>query len=118
EIAGAFRGAPGLAGIGMARSSQLKTRISLIVEPSRSRRLSAFATITLVLAICGAVVAIGANQANAPVPLLQNSQSLLERQLAQLRAFSASKLKQSRELAAKADNQINPEFQRFFDAAV
>ncbi len=117
-IAGAFRRAPGMAGIAMARSSQLRTRISLIIEPSRSRRLSSFATINLVLAMCGAVVAIGANQANAPVDLPQNSQSLLERQIAQLRAFSASKLKQSRELAAKAGDQINPEFQRFFDAAV
>jgi beta-lactamase regulating signal transducer with metallopeptidase domain len=117
-IAGAFRRAPGMAGMDMARSSQLKTRISLIVEPSRSRRLSPFATVALLLGMCGAVVAIGANQANAPVAILQNSQSLLERQLAQLRAFSAAKLKQSRELAAKAGDQINPEFQRFFDAAI
>jgi hypothetical protein len=42
---------------------------------------------------------------------------LRQQQIARLQAFAQAKEQQSRELAAKAGEQITPEFQRFFDAA-
>jgi hypothetical protein len=65
-----------------------------------------------------AVVAIGGNQAPSVAALRPEARSLLQNQLAQLRSFSAAKLKQSQALAASAGQQISPEFQHFFDAAI
>jgi len=118
EIAITFRPARAVAGIAMARSSQLRTRISFIVDASRRRRLTAFGTASILLALFGIVAAIGANQGNQREAQAPASQALLESQLVQLRSFSAAKLKQSQELASTAGEHISPEFQRFFDAAI
>ena len=52
-----------------------------------------------------------------PQPDGEARASLRQQQIARLQSFAQAKEKQSRELAAKAGEQITPEFQRFFDAA-
>jgi hypothetical protein len=69
------------------------------------------------LVLGGIVLAIGGNQVGVPAADKSNSPAPLDHQLAQLRSFSAAKLKQSQELAQNAGEQISPEFQTFFEAA-
>ena len=117
EIARTFSRVPGMAGIAMARSSQLKNRIFSIVEGPRSRRLGTLGGITVWLMLTGAVLAVGGNQDTPAIGTDSDTKALLEQQLARLQAFSAAKLKQSQDLASRAGQQISPEFQRFFDAS-
>ena len=117
EIASTFASAPRLAGVAMARSSQLTERISSIVAHPRSRRRSPLAILAVLVALGTAILAIGGNEPAFTLASTSELQALLARQLAQLRSFSAAKLKQSLDLAALNGEQISPEFQRFFNAA-
>jgi beta-lactamase regulating signal transducer with metallopeptidase domain len=117
DIARTFPRLPRMAGIAMARSSQLKRRICSIVQTPRSRGLQPLMAIVLWGLLCGAVLAIGGNQAGVLTANDADASALLKRQLIRLQTFSNAKLKQSQDLAAAAGEKISPEFGRFFEAA-
>ena len=117
DIARAFRRAPQLAGIAMARSPQLQGRIAAIVDASRARQLRPLTALAilvfmgaLALALDGSSPAASGNQTG--------DSALRKQQFSRLEAFAQEKEKQSEELAAKASQEISPEFRRFFDAAL
>ncbi|HTL15810.1 MAG TPA: M56 family metallopeptidase, partial [Patescibacteria group bacterium] len=118
EIAKSYSQRPLSAGIAIARSSQLQHRICSILQVSRPRQLRPSVLLGIWLAVVGAIVAIGGNQPDRLLSGHADSQKLLDQQLAQLRAFSSAKLKQSEQLATQAGEKISPEFARFFTAAV
>jgi len=117
EIAGSYRRVSPVAAIGMARSSQLPGRIAAIVDGTRNRRpgrVAAFAVLTLisVFALC-----LGCGGINSAAGARQ-SEALRQQQIQQLKFFAQAKEKQSEALAAAAGEQIMPEFQRYFAAAI
>jgi beta-lactamase regulating signal transducer with metallopeptidase domain len=117
DIARAFRGAPQLAGIAMARSPQLQGRIAAIVDASRARQLRPL-TALAIFALMGALaLSLGRSSPSVSSTVGWDS-PLRHAQFAQLESFARAKEKQSRELAAKNDEQISPRFQDFFDAAI
>jgi beta-lactamase regulating signal transducer with metallopeptidase domain len=113
EIARCFRRAPQVAAIAMARSSQLEGRITAIVDVSRARRAPRTFALSLLWALMlGFVVTIAAQKVETA-----ETKVLRDRQIARLMAFSVAKEKQSKMLAAKVNQEISPEYRRFFDAA-
>ena len=106
-----------LAGIAMARSSQLHGRIAAIVDASRARRLRPLTALALVGLIGALALSVAGSSADAARHPAEDS-GLRQQQLAQLEAFARAKEKQAGELAARAGEKITPEFQRFFDAAI
>ncbi len=116
EIAQTYRHVPQVAAIAMARSSQIKGRISAIVDASRARRARPLTAITI-LAFMGAFILSVGGSNSATSPGQTEAASLRQEQIERLESFAQAKEQQSRELAAKAGEKITPEFQRFFDAA-
>ena len=117
EIAGSYRRVSPVAAIGMARSSQLPGRIAAIVDGTRNRRpgrVAAFAVLTL---ISGFALCLGCGGINSAAGATQ-AEALRQQQIEQLKVFAQAKEKQSEALAAAAGEQIMPEFQRFFAAAI
>jgi beta-lactamase regulating signal transducer with metallopeptidase domain len=117
EIAGHYRRVSPVAAIGMARSSQLHSRIAAIVDGSRNRRpgrVAAFAVLTL---ISGFALCLGCGGINSAATA-RRADTLRQQQIERLKVFAQEKEHQSEALAAAAGEQINPEFQRFFAAAV
>ena len=117
DIARAFRRTPQFAGIAMARSSQLQGRIAAIVDASRVRQLRRL-TALAILALTAAF-ALFLDACSPGASRKQSEASALRRQqIARLQSFAQAKEKQSRELAAKVGEQISPEYQNFFAAAI
>src|SRR6202040_1972323 len=93
-IAEGFRRLPRVAAIAIARPSGLEQRIAAIVDASRTRRLRP-ATALLILAVAGGVVlSIGECKTDEVGSGAEESQSLLQQQIARLEAFSRLKLQQ------------------------
>jgi beta-lactamase regulating signal transducer with metallopeptidase domain/tetratricopeptide (TPR) repeat protein len=116
EIAQTYRHIPQVAAIAMARSSQIKGRIAAIVDASRARRARPL-TATAILVFMGAfILSVGGRSPDTSRDEAESS-NLRQQQIARLQSFARAKEQQSRELAAKAGEQISPDFQRFFDAA-
>jgi hypothetical protein len=117
EIAQTYRHMPQVAAIAMARSPQIKGRIAAIVDASRARR-SRPPTAIAILVFMGAFIwTVGGSSPDTAADQAEAS-DLRQQQIARLESFARAKEKQSRELVAKAGEQITPEFQRFFDAAI
>lgn len=117
DIARTFRRTPHFAGVAVARSSQPQRRIAALVDASRARRLRPF-TALAILVLLGAL-ALSVNACNPGASRKQPEASALrQQQLARLESFAQAKEKQSQQLAAKAGEQITPEFQSFFNAAI
>ena len=116
DIARAFRRAPRLAGIAMARSPKLQGRIAAIVDASRARRLRPFTALAIVALMGALALSVGGRSPDAAQTPPEDS-PLRQQQIARLRSFAQVKARQSRELAAKAGEQISSDFQSFFDAA-
>jgi tetratricopeptide (TPR) repeat protein len=117
DIARTFRCTPHLAGIAMARASQLHGRIAAIVDASRARQLRPFTALAIlvligVLALCVDACSPGASRKHP------EDSALRRQQIARLESFAQAKEKQSQQLAVKAGEQITPEFQTFFKAAI
>jgi beta-lactamase regulating signal transducer with metallopeptidase domain/tetratricopeptide (TPR) repeat protein len=117
DIARIFRRTPQLAGIAMARSSQLQGRIAAIVDAARARQLRPFTALTILVLMGALALAVGGSSPGCSRRQTDDS-VLRQQQIARLQSFAQAKEKQSRELAAKAGEQISPEFQKFFDAAI
>jgi tetratricopeptide (TPR) repeat protein len=117
DIARTFRRTPQLAGIAMARSSQLQGRIAAIVDAARARQLRPFTALTILVLMGALALSVGGSSPGCSRRQTDDS-VLRQQQIARLQSFALAKEKQSRELAAKAGEQISPEFQKFFDAAI
>jgi hypothetical protein len=117
DIARAFRRAPQLAGIAMARSPQLQGRIAAIVDASRARQLRPLTALSILVFMSALALSMGGSNSDTSSTEAWDS-PLRHVQFAQLESFAQAKEKQSRELAAKASEQISPRFQSFFDAAI
>ena len=139
-IAQTYRHLPQVAAIAMARSSQIKGRIAAIVDASRARHARPLTAIA-VMAFMGAFIwSVGGSSPDASRKLYRDpwgnpyfvtvggsspntssdqteASSLRKQQIAHLQSFAQAKENQSRDLAAKAGEQITPDFQRYFDAA-
>ena len=117
DIAGTYRSVPQMAAIAMARSSQLESRITAIVDSRRNRRPRAAAATTFVALIAGIAICLGGSGVDT-VRSTGKSDALRRQQIERLKAFSKEKEKQSETLAAAAGETISPEFKRFFQAAM
>jgi beta-lactamase regulating signal transducer with metallopeptidase domain/biopolymer transport protein ExbD len=117
DIARAFRRAPQLAGIAMARSPQLQGRIAAIVDASRARQLRPLTAVAILVFMGVLALSVGGRTQDASSAEPWDS-PLRQAQFAQLESFAQAKLRQSQELAAKAGEQISPRFQGFFNAAI
>jgi len=117
DIARAFRRTPQLAGVAMARSPQLRGRIAAIVDASRARRLRPLTALALLTFMSALALSLGGRSQDAPPAEAWDSPQR-RALLAQVESFAQAKEKQSEELAAKAGEQISPQFQGFFDAAI
>jgi beta-lactamase regulating signal transducer with metallopeptidase domain/tetratricopeptide (TPR) repeat protein len=117
DIARTFRRTPQLAGIAMARSSQLQGRIAAIVDASRVRQLRPLTALAIIVLIGALGLFVDACSPGASRKQPEDS-ALRQQQIAWLQSFAQAKEKQSRELAVKAGEQISPEFQSFFAAAI
>jgi len=115
EIASAFRPVAQVTAAGMARSSQIKTRIEAILDATRPRRGPAVLRLILggvaVLALLAAVAAPqtekdSAMKANTEKPWFD----------ARLRAFFSEKEAQARQLAA--GKSVTPEVWPYFEAGM
>jgi beta-lactamase regulating signal transducer with metallopeptidase domain/biopolymer transport protein ExbD len=115
DIARAFRDAPQLAGIAMARSPQLQGRIAAIVDASRARQLRPLTALAILVFMGALALALGGT---SPAASGTGDSALRKQQFSRLEAFAQEKEKQSEELGAKAGQEISPEFRRFFDAAI
>jgi beta-lactamase regulating signal transducer with metallopeptidase domain len=116
EIAQTYRHIPQVAAIAIARSSQIKGRIAAIVDASRARRSSPL-TVLAILVFMGVFIwSVGGSSPDTSSDQTEAS-SLRQQQIAHLQSFAQAKENQSRDLAAKAGEQITPDFQRYFDAA-
>ena len=116
EIARTFRHMPQWPAIAMARSSQLQGRIAAIVDASRARRSRPLTALAVLVLMGALALSVGGSSPDTSRSQAEDS-TLRQQQIARLQSFAQAKEKQSRELAAKAGEQISPEFQRFFDAA-
>jgi beta-lactamase regulating signal transducer with metallopeptidase domain len=116
-IAQTYRHMPQVAAIAMARSSQIKGRIAAIVDASRARRARPLTAMAILVFMGAFIWSVGGSSPGTSRDETAAS-NLRQQQIARLRAFAQAKEKQSRELAAKAGEQITPEFQRFFAAAI
>jgi beta-lactamase regulating signal transducer with metallopeptidase domain len=117
DIARAFRDAPQLAGIAMARSPLLQGRIAAIVDASRARQLRPLTALAILVFMGALALALGGSSPAASGNQTGDS-ALRKQQFTRLEAFAQEKEKQSEELGAKAGQEISPEFRRFFDAAI
>ena len=117
QIAKTFRRAPQMAGIAMARSSNLEGRVTAIVDPSRARRLRPMGLAGVLVAIATVIFCIGGYKTSLASDNDMNS-SLHRQQLTQLEEFSKQKLQQAKILIAASGDIMLPEYQRFFDAAI
>lgn len=111
------RGWP-VAAIAMARSPQLQDRIAAIVDGSRTRGLRLRSALALLALMGGFVVGVGGCKTDAMRRGQFDSEALRQRQIAQLKVFSAAKEQQSRAYAARDGDAFFPDFQTFFQAAV
>ena len=116
EIAQTYRHMPQVAAIAMARSSQIKGRIAAIVDASRARRSRPLTAMAILVFMGAFIWSVGGSSPDTSRGQAEAA-SLRQQQIARLQSFAQAKEQQSRELAAKAGEQITPEFQRFFDAA-
>ena len=116
EIAQTYQHMPQVAAIAMARSSQIKGRIAAIVDASRARRSRPLTAIAILVLMGAFIWSVGGCSRDTS-PGQAEASGLRQAQIGRLQAFAQAKEKQSRELAAKAGEQITPDFQRFFDAA-
>ena len=116
EIAQTYRHIPQVAAIAMARSPQIKGRIAAIVDASRARRARPLTAIALLVFMAVFIWSVGGSSSDNSRDQTEASR-LRQQQIARLQSFAQAKEQQSRELAAKAGEQISPDFQRFFDAA-
>ena len=114
QIAKTFRRVPQMAGIAMARSSNLEQRVTAIVDASRSRRLRPMGLAGVLIAIATVIFCIGGYKTSFADT---SNSSLRQQQIARMEEFSREKLEQSKILAASSGETISPEFQRLFDAA-
>ena len=115
EIARSFRRAPRVAGIAMARPSGLESRVAAIVDASVVRHPRPATAWVVLILLGGLMYCVGGFRTEAVSG--GTDDSLRERQIAQLKLFSAAKEKQSEILAAAAGETISPTFRRYFDAA-
>jgi beta-lactamase regulating signal transducer with metallopeptidase domain len=116
DIARSFRRVPQLAGIAMARSPQIQGRVAAIVDASRPRRLRRLTALALFGIMGGLVLFVSGSCSQAPSNKTGES-PLRQQQIAQIESFARAKEKQSRELAAKAGEQVPSEIGRFFQVA-
>lgn len=118
EIARNFRRVPQVAAIAMARSSGLERRISNIVDGSRPRQAPGIIFKALFcLSALGLVTALAAQKLERKSNSEEVSRVLRQQQIARLQTFDVAKEKQSLAFAARAGEQISPEYQTFFEAA-
>jgi beta-lactamase regulating signal transducer with metallopeptidase domain len=115
EIARSFRRMPQVAAIAMARPTSLEGRVAAIVDATRVRRAPrAFVVALCCVAVVGfvAVVAAQKPESNSPA-LADETRPWFD---ARLRAFSAEKAAQARQLAGT--NTVATEVWPFFDAGM
>jgi biopolymer transport protein ExbD len=117
DIARTFRRAPQYAGIAMARSPQLQGRIAAIVDASRARQLRPVTALAILALMALLALSVGGRSTDVSSTEAWDS-PLRQEQFVRLELFAQAKENQSRELAAKAGEQITPRFQGFFDAAI
>ncbi len=118
EIAGSFRRLPQVAAIAMARPAGLEQRVAAIVDASRERCLRPI-TLLAILTVVGAIIfSVGGCKTSTVNRLASQSDPLRQQQIAQLKAFSVLKEKQSQALAAAAGESFLPEYRRYFAAAI
>jgi beta-lactamase regulating signal transducer with metallopeptidase domain/biopolymer transport protein ExbD len=117
DIARTFRRAPQYAGIAMARSPQLQGRIAAIVDASRARQLRPLSALAILVFMGALALSMGGSSTEVSSTEAWDS-PLRQEQFVRLELFAQAKENQSRELAAKAGEQISPRFQSFFDAAI
>jgi beta-lactamase regulating signal transducer with metallopeptidase domain len=115
QIAKAFRRAPQMAGIAMARSSNLEGRVTAIIDPSRARRLRPIGLIAVLIATAVVIFCIGGYQTSFAN---DGDSSLRQQQISRLKEFSKQQLEHSKILAASSGEPIIPEYQHLFDAAI
>ncbi|MCX6927780.1 MAG: hypothetical protein NT154_31905 [Verrucomicrobia bacterium] len=116
EIAQAYRHLPQVAAIAMARSPQIKGRIAAIVDASRARHSRPLTPMIIMVFMATFILSVGGSSPDNARGQAAAS-SLRQQQIATLRSFAQAKEKQSRALAAKAGEQISPDYQSLFNAA-
>lgn len=117
QIAKAFRRARQVAGIAMARSSNLERRVTAIVDASRSRRLRPMGFAGVLIAIAAVIFCIGGYKTSFASDSDTNS-SLHQQQITRMEEFSKQKLQQARILMAASGDTMLPEYRRYFNAAI
>jgi beta-lactamase regulating signal transducer with metallopeptidase domain len=115
QIAKAFRRRPQMAGIAMARSSNLEQRVTAIVDASRSRRLRPMSLAGVLIAIAAVIFCIGGYKTSLAS---EDDSSVQQKLIGRLEEFSQQKLEQSRVLAGASGEAMLPEYERMFDAAI
>ena len=115
QIAKAFRRAPQMAGIAMARSSNLEQRVTAIVDASRARHLRPLGLAGVLISIVPVLFCIGGFNTSLAG---ESDSSLRHRQITRLEEFSKQKLQQAKILMTASGDTMLPEYQRFFDAAI
>jgi beta-lactamase regulating signal transducer with metallopeptidase domain len=115
QIAKAFRRRPQMAGIAMARSSNLEQRVTAIVDASRSRRLRPMSLAGVLIAIAAVIISIGGYKTSLAS---EDDSSAQQKLIARLEEFSKQKLEQSKVLAAASGEAMLPEYERMFDAGI
>jgi beta-lactamase regulating signal transducer with metallopeptidase domain len=118
EIARQFASSPRTGAIAMARQSSLEKRLRTIVDASRKPGRLRPATTFIIVLIMGGLTWYAGGKSQTVAAGEAESASLRQKQIAQLQSFAVAKERQSQALAAKAGEQISPEFRKFFDAAI
>jgi beta-lactamase regulating signal transducer with metallopeptidase domain len=116
EIAQTYRHVPQIAAIAMARSPQIKGRITAIMDASRARRARPLTAMAILVFMGAFILSVGGSSPDTSRDQTKAAK-LRQQQLARLQSFAQAKEQQSRELAARAGEKITPDFQRFFAAA-
>jgi beta-lactamase regulating signal transducer with metallopeptidase domain len=115
NIARQYSAAPGGA-LAVAKRSGLEQRLrALLDKDSHHGQLTRRTALGVTCALTGGVLAMAGWKVTAAETA---TEPLRQEQIAQLRAFSAIKEKQSEQLAADAGEKITPRFKAFFDAAM
>ncbi len=116
QIAQTYRHMPQVAAIAMARSSQIKGRVAAIVDASRARRTRPLTAMAILVFMGAFILSVGGRSPDTSRDEAESS-DMRQQQIARLQSFAQAKEQQSRELAAKAGEEISADYQRFFDAA-